>query len=203
MRMTRGARTRRQPPATSPGSLEDAQDQAGGGTATLTVGNDTYSFDSALCAFDSETGNEDFTFSLSAIGDGMQLSVDSGPTYGDNITLDDIEDFDNPTVGWSSDGDGFLTIDGLDVSAEADFIDTTDETLQTVEKGELAATCPVAPSLNCHQIAAHVRTREVRFPNEQASRVWNSWWPRVVRRGIADRSLRLDMSHGLPQTGDA
>ncbi len=124
------------------GGLEDAQDQAGGGTATLTVGNDTYSFDSALCAFDSETGNEDFTFSLSAIGDGMQLSVDSGPTYGDNITLDDIEDFDNPKVGWSSDGDGFLTIDGLDVSAEADFIDTTDETLQTVEKGELTATCP-------------------------------------------------------------
>ena len=124
------------------GGLEDAQDQAGGGTATLTVGTDTYSFDSALCAFDEETGNEDFDFSLSAIGDGMQLSVDSGPTYGDNITLDDIEDFDNPKVGWSSDGDGFLTIDGLDVSAMTDFIDTTDETLQTVEKGELVATCP-------------------------------------------------------------
>ena len=124
------------------GGLEDAQDQAGGGSATLTIGSDTYSFDGALCAFDSETGNEDFDFSLSAIGDGMQLSVDSGPTYGDNITLDDIEDFDNPKVGWSSDGDGFLTIDGLDVSGEADFIDTTDETLQTVENGELVATCP-------------------------------------------------------------
>lgn len=122
--------------------LEDTQDQVGGGAATLTVGADTYSFDKVLCAFDSETGNEDFDFSLSAIGDGMQLSVDSGPTYGDNISLDDIEDFDNPKVGWSSDGDGFLTIDGLDVSAAADFIDTTDETLQTVEKGELAATCP-------------------------------------------------------------
>jgi hypothetical protein len=124
------------------GGLEDAQDQAGGGSATLTVGGETYSFDGALCAFDSETGNEDFDFSLSAIGGGMQLSVDSGPTYGDNITLDDIEDFDNPSVGWSSDGDGFLTIDGLNVAAETDFVDTTDETLQTKEKGKLVATCP-------------------------------------------------------------
>jgi hypothetical protein len=123
--------------------LEDTQNQAGGGgSATLTVGGETYSFDGALCAFDSETGNEDFDFSLSAIGDGMQLSVDSGPTYGDNITLDDIEDFDNPKVGWSSDGDGFLEIDGLNISATTDFTDTTDETLQTKEKGELVATCP-------------------------------------------------------------
>jgi hypothetical protein len=72
----------------------------------------------------------------------MQLSVDSGPTYGDNITLNDIEDFDNPKVGWSSDGDGFLVIEGQDVSAETDFIDTTDETQQTTSAGELVATCP-------------------------------------------------------------
>ncbi|MEO8106057.1 MAG: hypothetical protein ABI720_01960 [Actinomycetes bacterium] len=124
------------------GGLEDAQDQAGGGSATLTVGDETYAFDGALCAFDDETGNEDFDFSLSAIGDGMQLSVDSGPTYGDNVSLDDIEDFENPKVGWSSDDDGFLTIDGLDVSGEAQFTDTTDETLQTKEMGELVATCP-------------------------------------------------------------
>ncbi len=122
--------------------LEDAQNQVGGGSATLTVGGESYTFDSVLCAFGSETGNPDFDFSLSAIGDGMQLSADSGPTYGDNVTLDDIENFDNPKVGWSSQSDDFLTIADPDVSGSSDFTDTTDETGQTSKSGELVATCP-------------------------------------------------------------
>jgi hypothetical protein len=122
--------------------LEDTQDQVGGGSATLTVGGQSYAFDSVLCAFGSETGNPDFDFSLSAIADGVQLSVDSGPTYGDNVTLNDIENFDSPTVGWGSQGDGFLTIADPDVSGSSDFLDTTDSSGQTVEQGELVATCP-------------------------------------------------------------
>jgi len=122
--------------------LEDAQNRAGGGSATLTVGGESYTFDSVLCAFGSETGNPDFDFSLSAIGDGMQLSADSGPTYGDNVTLDDIENFDNPKVGWSSQSDDFLTISDPDVSGSSNFTDTTDETGQTSKPGELVATCP-------------------------------------------------------------
>jgi hypothetical protein len=123
--------------------LEDAQDAVGGGSATLTVGGKEYTFEKVLCAIGTEaTGNDDFEFSLSAIEDGMQLSVDTGPTYGDHTSLNDIEDFENPKVGWESEGNAFLTIQGNDVSGTTKFRDSTDDLGGKSVSGEIVATCP-------------------------------------------------------------
>ncbi len=92
--------------------LEETQAAQGGGSASLTVAGQTYTFDSVLCAFGpDQIGQEGAEFVLSAIQDGTQLyfSIDS---FGHGVSLDDIEDFENPSVSWSSVGDGFIELDG-------------------------------------------------------------------------------------------
>lgn len=65
--------------------LEDMQASVGGGSATLTVGDQTWTFDSVLCAFGEEqTGQEGAEFNLSAIQNGLQLyaSISTDPSRG-------------------------------------------------------------------------------------------------------------------------
>ena len=123
--------------------LEDTQAAQGGGSATLTVGDMTYTFDSVLCAFGEEMiGQEGAEFVLSSIQDGTQLyaSVDS---FGHSVSLDDIEDFENPSVSLSSDfGAGeFIVIDGKNISGDAGFVDGTTDSFDTTP-GSFTATCP-------------------------------------------------------------
>ena len=121
--------------------LEETQAAQGGGSASLTVADQTYTFDSVLCAFGpEEIGQEGAEFVLSALQDGTQLyfSIDS---FGHSVSLDDIEDFENPSVGWSSVGDGFIQLDGKSVSGEAGFIDSTTDTFEE-QPGSFEATCP-------------------------------------------------------------
>jgi hypothetical protein len=130
----------------------------GRGTATLTVGDETWEFDTVMCAFGTdETKNKDWDFSLSAIQDGLQLSVSGGAPggqYGDSISLNDIQDFENPSVAWEgpfvSVGTGqqtpsdVLEIDGKSVTASVDFADSrSDAAAPNVGvAGTLDATCP-------------------------------------------------------------
>jgi hypothetical protein len=122
-------------------ALEDAQEQQGGGSARLVVGDDEWTFDSVLCAFgEEEIGQEGAEFVLSSIQDGLQVyaSID---TFGHRVSLDDIEDFENPSVSLSSEGDDFIIVDGKSVSATAEFIDFTGDDLSTTP-GTFEATCP-------------------------------------------------------------
>jgi hypothetical protein len=132
--------------------------QAGGGTATLTIGDETWTFDTVRCAFGEETQSDEWDFVLSAIQDGLQLSADRAADtgqYGDDVQLDDIEDFENPSVSWSapafdptsgSSGDEpFLEVDGKEVRAETTFTDgiaADSGTLPDPVPGTLEATCP-------------------------------------------------------------
>lgn len=130
--------------------LEETQEAVGGGSATLTVGDQTWTFDSVLCAFgEDEIGQEGAVFNLSAIQDGLQLyaSIDS---FGHSVTLDDIEDFENPSVALEAGGpiasltggeEEFIELDGKNVSAAAAFVDNTTDEIETTE-GTLEATCP-------------------------------------------------------------
>ena len=124
--------------------LTDLQESQGGGSATLTVGDQTWTFDSVLCAFGEEMiGQEGAVFNLSSIQDGMQMyaSVDS---FGHSVSLNDIEDFENPSVALSSSfsADDFIEIDGKNISAEVGFIDDTSDDPLAETPGTFTATCP-------------------------------------------------------------
>jgi hypothetical protein len=135
---------------------------SGPGTATLAVGEESWSFDAVFCAFSPEEArNARVSFTASVIGevDGtrVQLSVDiqdpdeEGRYEGDgviqSVSINDIEDFEDPSIAYSSTS-GFpgmpewaIEIDGKDITAEPPFDDeTTDEMEQT--PGTLSIVCP-------------------------------------------------------------
>jgi hypothetical protein len=122
-------------------SLEEQQNSQGGGSATLVVGDQTWTFGPVLCAFGpDEIGQEGAEFVLSAIQDGLQMYV-SIDNFGTFITLDDIKDFENPAVSIGSSGGASIEIDGKSVSADAEFIDSIADAFATIP-GTFEATCP-------------------------------------------------------------
>jgi hypothetical protein len=128
--------------------LEAVQESEGGGGATLTANGQTWEFSSVLCAFgEDQIGQPGAVFNLSAIADGLQLYVsidDSGNSH--SLSINDIEDFENPSVALSADPftggpANFLTLDDKSVSGEVVLIDeSTGEA--TGEPAQLSATCP-------------------------------------------------------------
>lgn len=123
------------------GELEETQNVEGGGSATLTVGDQEWVFDSVLCAIgEEETGQEDAEFVLSSIQDGTQfyISIDS---FGHSVNFDDIENFEDPSVSLASIGEDFIVVDGKNVSGETEFADGTAEGFATVP-GSFSGTCP-------------------------------------------------------------
>ena len=132
--------------------LEGVQESVGGGAATFTANGQTWEFSSVLCAFgEDQIGQPGAVFNLSAIDDGLQLyaSIDeSGAAH--SLSLNDIEDFENPSVSLSIDPfvagtvgapDEFLTLDDNQVSATVVmFDDTTGQ--PTAEPAEFTGTCP-------------------------------------------------------------
>ena len=123
-------------------SLETAQAAAGGGSATLTVGDQTWTFEPVLCAFGPEQiGQEGAEFVLSSLQDGMQMyfSIDS---YGQSASINDVKDFANPSVSVSTLPNGaVIAIDGKNFSGTGDFYDDTTESFETVS-GTFSGTCP-------------------------------------------------------------
>lgn len=120
----------------------DVTDEA---AATLTVGDHTYEFERIFCAFGpEETGQNDTEFSLSARQDGLQLDATINERFGHVVSLDDIENLDDPRVGWTAGGilggaEDIIELDGKQVSAEATF---RDGNTQETTDGSLRATCP-------------------------------------------------------------
>lgn len=122
--------------------------QAGFGSATLEVGGGTYEFDRVRCAVGpEETQRDDTEFVLSAIQNGLQLDATINTRFGHSVTLDDIQNRDNPRTGWSAgelDGIGkgageVIQVDGKEVSATATF---TNSLTGAAEEGTLTAVCP-------------------------------------------------------------
>jgi len=123
-------------------SLEDAQRASGGGSMTLTVGDQSWTFGPVLCAFGpDEIGQEGAEFVLSSIQDGIQMYV-SIDAFGHSVSIKDIEDFQNPSVSLESfDREEIISIDGKSFSGSAEFIDNTTESFETVP-GSFSGTCP-------------------------------------------------------------
>ncbi|MDO5735515.1 MAG: hypothetical protein Q4P15_03475 [Propionibacteriaceae bacterium] len=124
-------------------NLEKQQNAEGGGRATFTAGDTTWEFDSVLCAFGEEAiGQEGAEFVLSSVKDGVQLylSIDS---YGHSMSLEDVKDFDNPSVSLSQADSSvdFFNLTGNSVSGEAILLDFTVEPPSEIP-ATVEATCP-------------------------------------------------------------
>jgi len=143
---------------------DDAGDDTSGGDggATLTIGGETWDFPVGYCAFSpEESQNERVSFTMGGFGevDGARVQWDAtiqdpdeqGRYEGDGVihslTLNDIDDFQNPSIGWSSvtlfgsAESQFLNVDGKHVTAETTFDDELTDDLEEVP-GTLDATCP-------------------------------------------------------------
>jgi len=79
-------------------------------------------------------------FNLSSVQNGMQMyaSIDS---FGRSVSLNDIEDFENPSVSLDAFGCEFITLDGKSITADGEFTDATSESFDTIP-GTFTATCP-------------------------------------------------------------
>ena len=134
---------------------------AGPGSATLTVGDVTYEFDNYYClAGPDNTGNDRVSLSSGAMGriDEVRVQLDAsiqdpdeeGRMEGEgtiqSVSLNDIEDFENPSValeavtGFLGEPDWTIEYDGSTVTVEAEFDDTTTDEIETIP-GTLQATC--------------------------------------------------------------
>jgi hypothetical protein len=133
------------------------------GSATLTIGDETWEFDVFQCVFGHENTRSDVYSFVSdsrgqhSNGNNLQMQATirddagQGRYEGDvvfEVQLDDISDFANPSVSWSASsggifggGDLTITIDGDDLTAEGTFDDgLTDAELEAVP-GTLEGTC--------------------------------------------------------------
>ena len=121
--------------------LESQQAAQGGGSAILVVGDQQWTFDAVLCAFgEDEIGQAGAEFVLSSIQGGLQMYV-SIDSFGHSVSLNDIEDFENPSVALSWFGDSGINVDGKQVAAEVEMDDETSDSFETIT-GTFTATCP-------------------------------------------------------------
>lgn len=133
-----------------------------GGSATLTIGDETWEFDNYYCAFTpEESRNARVSFSSGAFGEsatGARTQLDAsiqdtneqGRYEGEgtihSLSLDDIDDFESPSVSWSAvsglvgESTAFIQVEGNNVHAETFFDDGTTDALEEIP-GTLDAIC--------------------------------------------------------------
>ena len=131
----------------------------GPGSATLTIGDQVYEFDNYYCAEGAEnTRNDSIPFSSGAFGEveGSRAQLDAsmydserrdnmeadGVSF--SVSLNDIDDFENPVVSWSdsffADEPPVFDYDGSTLRIEAVFDDELTDEMEQIP-GVLEATC--------------------------------------------------------------
>ena len=149
--------------ATSDGDESSSDDSGGGdvarGEATLTIGDQVYTFDNYYCARGVEnTMNDSVPFSSGAFGevDGNRAQLDAsvydpseedrmeGDGVSSSVTFDDVDDFENPVVGWTAGGPlsdaVVIEYDGGSVFVETTFDNSLTDEFEEIP-GTLEATC--------------------------------------------------------------
>lgn len=125
------------------------------GSATLTIGDLTWEFDAFLCAFGhSATQSDVYSFSSDARGEHegvrvqMQLNIRDesgegrfeGSGVEPEVFIEDIEDFDNPSINYDTTEVSLLEIGRNEVRVEATFDDVLTDGPDDLP-GTLEATC--------------------------------------------------------------
>lgn len=126
----------------APAEDEPAEEPAAAGEPliVLTIGDETWEFPGAQCAFYfAPAGEEGSEWNVSNVNNGLQVYVNSD-SFGEDVSIADIENGGNPTVSWEAFGDAVsIEVDGNDISATGTF---TDNVNGGTAEGTLTATCP-------------------------------------------------------------
>ncbi len=111
--------------------------QFGSGAATLTIGDNTWELEGFQCAFESSgVLNDGRTLGTNLMDeiDGtrvqMQIDVESDGTA--QFTLDDLDDFENPSISYLEMTDITVTVDGNTVRAEGGVTDEASGTFDVL-----------------------------------------------------------------------
>ncbi len=126
------------------------------GSATLTIGDEVWEFDSFDCAFGHENTESDvFSFTSNSFGehsDGTRVQMQAniwddsgqGRYEGADLThetsINDIEDFENPVVDWNMSAPTGVTLNGDLVSVAGEFDNALTDEVEAVP-GTLEAEC--------------------------------------------------------------
>jgi hypothetical protein len=125
------------------------------GSATLTIGDQTWEFDSFLCAFGhGATQSDVYSFSSDTRGDheGVRVQVQAnirdesgaGRYAGADLThqvyITDVTNLGNPTIDLEFNAPEGIQIDGNDLTAEGEFDDKLTDTIEAIP-GTLVARC--------------------------------------------------------------
>jgi len=114
-----------------------ASDGAGG--ITLTIGDQTWEFPGAGCAYlNAEPGSDGSEWNVSMVHGDLQVYINDD-SFGSFVSITDIVNYGD--LEWVAEGDAVLiTVDGNRITAEGTF---TDAAVGTPDlEGTLTATCP-------------------------------------------------------------
>lgn len=133
---SQGAASEAPSPAASEASRESTASAPGG--ITLTIGDETWEFDGALCAYYNAPAGEpgsEWNVSFKQGNNQVYVNVDS---FGQDVSITDVVDYG--TLQWVADGDDLmLSVDGNEIHAEGTFRD--EATGADPMQGTLDATC--------------------------------------------------------------
>jgi hypothetical protein len=125
------------------------------GSATLTIGDQTWEFDSFLCAFGHDATQSDvYSFSSDTRGDheGVRVQVQAnirdssgagrfeGADLSHDVFITDVTNLGNPIIDLSFNAPEGIRIDGNDLTAEGQFDDKLTEEIEAIP-GTLVARC--------------------------------------------------------------
>ena len=127
-------------PQTTEAPPDEPAASAGAAAITLTIGDDSWEFPAAFCAYyNAPAGEADSEWNVSHVHNGLQVYI-ADDEFGTLASVADIENGGNPTVSWEAIGDAVqITVNGNDVSATGTF---TDGVNGGTAEGTLTATCP-------------------------------------------------------------
>lgn len=109
----------------------------GAGSITLAIGDETWEFGGALCAYQGAPAGEPGSEWNVSFKEGNNQVYVSDDSYGPRVSITDVVDVG--ALEWVAEGDAVtLTVDGNDISATGSFTDLTGEQ----QDGTLTATCP-------------------------------------------------------------
>lgn len=126
---------------TQPPTTEVSGPAPGSIGIVLTIGDETWEFDGALCAFvGANPGEEGSEWNVSNVKDGAQVYV-SDDSFGQLVQFADISNGGDPQFNWEMEADGLsISVAGNDIAVTGDFTNSVDGTGPIA--GTLSATCP-------------------------------------------------------------